>query len=172
VDPIQLRRAEHEMFFSGEHINVSGLAGTPIQVRAVVRGHNGSILMLRNVCVSEERPERMLERVPIQGQVWCEAWLGSKGSLVDIFDLSLGGVCISAPPFVRPGGVVSLADPSRRDRDRVRGLVVGRSGGRSRRGGVVHVAFLAGTSSEAVETLTAGLVECCRELAVQGARGC
>ena len=155
LDPSHYQRVEHEMLIAGEHVTVMGLAGTPIQVEAVVRGYNGSIVVLRDARVFEGRPQRILDRVPVQGRLWCRA--DSHGGMVEIFDFSLGGVCMAAPSWVRTGEVISLTDPSHRDLHPVWGLVVGRSASRAKRG-VVHVAFLAGTPEEAIEALTIGLV--------------
>ena len=155
--PDFFRRAQHEVLVRGERVMLSGLAGTPIQAEAVVLGDNGSILLLQDVVVAAQRPDRMLERIPVRGQVWCDLQYGAGGSLVDVLDISLGGVCVSTPPSVRLGDELSLADPAQRHREPVWGMVVGRT--ESLLGtGQVHVGFVAGTTPDAVERLASGLV--------------
>lgn len=151
-----LRRAAKQLLRRGEHVHVSGFGGAPVQVRAVLRGYNGSILFLGDVEISELRPSRNLERLAVQGQVLYGHLGATEQHFLDAFDISLGGIALSPAPRARLGDEVSLRDPAHPERDPVWGIVVGRTEGPEGRA-ATHVAFLAGTPADAIADLIDGL---------------
>jgi hypothetical protein len=143
---------KQDMILSGDIVHVAGLGGSGTRVRAETRGHNGSMLLLKSVEIAVDRPTRILERIETKGKVRFITG-DRKEQLVDVFDLSLGGICVTASDRAHLGDVVSLVDPAHGDVKPVRGVVVGMQTS-AERGDVIHIAFVAGTPADSLAKLS------------------
>jgi hypothetical protein len=156
-DAVASRPAEPLMPQPGERVELSGLAGSPIDASGAVRGHKDAVVLLRDVTASEERPARADVSVRVRGRVWCEDRDGT-GCGVDVLERFPDGLCISAPDWARPGIAVGLAGALGAAGRPLPALVVACREGRHRRA-VAHVAFLVGESDARLTSLLAGLSE-------------
>jgi hypothetical protein len=138
----------------GERVELSGLAGIPVDASGVVRGHKNGFVLLKDV-TGEEREERARVSVRLRGRLWCEDKAGT-GCGVEVVERFPDGLCITAPSWAQPGDEVGIAGPVGASVDPVPAVVVAC---RERRQGgpVAHVAFLAGSSEASVAALVAGL---------------
>ena len=143
---------------SGELVHVSGLADQPVWLHAEARGHNGTVVLLHDITKLEERPARQLARIPVRGTLWVTSSWNPSGTRVEVFDISLGGLCVRSPQGVRAGDPIGLAVAPGPHAALARGAV---TNVRTAADGseVLHVGFLAGTTPEALATLIDGLAE-------------
>jgi len=144
---------------AGQVVHVSGLSDQPVRLRAEARGHNGPVLLLHELTPLEARPARQLARIPVRGSLWVTSLLNPSGARADVFDLSLGGLSLRSPRGVRAGDTIGLGVHPGPHAALVRGAIAhvrtGPDGDE-----VLHVGFLAGTTTQAVATLVGGLAEC------------
>ena len=152
--PAASRPAGPEMPEPDEPIELSGLAGTPIDAHATVRGHKDTVVLLRDVTAVDERTERARVSVRARGRLWCEDMAGT-GCGVEVLERFTDGLSISSPAWARPGDEVTIAGPLSTGGP-VPALVVACREARHRQT-VAHVAFLPGPSDAAIQSLFTGL---------------